>query len=42
MIRLASGQAIVGAALGALVLAGPVWTAAEVRAPVAHIGRASR
>ncbi|HMG20731.1 MAG TPA: hypothetical protein VK607_05415 [Kofleriaceae bacterium] len=42
MIRLASGQAIVGATLGALVLVPPAWTAVEQRAATAHIGRASR
>lgn len=42
MIRFASGQAIVGATLGALVLLPPAWTALAHRPPVAHIGRASR
>jgi hypothetical protein len=42
MIRLASGQAIVGATVGALIVMPPAWTAVELRAPGAHIGRASR
>jgi hypothetical protein len=41
-IRLASGQAITGAALAALALVPPAWTAVAQRAPAAHIGRASR
>lgn len=42
MIRIASGQAIVGATLGLLVLLPPVWTALARRPPAAHIGAASR
>jgi hypothetical protein len=46
MIRLASGQAITGAAIGALALAPPAWTALAQRtpapAPAPHIGQASR
>lgn len=42
MIRIAAGQAIVGATLGALVLVPPAWTAVAQRAPAPHIGRASR
>ncbi|HEU4730570.1 MAG TPA: hypothetical protein VFT22_21885 [Kofleriaceae bacterium] len=42
MIRVASGQAVVGATVGALVLVPPVWTAVAHRAPPAHIGRSSR
>jgi hypothetical protein len=46
MIRLASGQAITGATIGALALAAPAWTALAHRtpapAPAPHIGQASR
>ncbi|HEX7838414.1 MAG TPA: hypothetical protein VF469_13155, partial [Kofleriaceae bacterium] len=42
MIRIASGQAIVGATLGLLVLAPPLWTALARRPPAPHIGAASR
>ena len=48
MIRLASGQAITGATIGALALAPPAWTAlaqrtpAPARAPAPHSGQASR
>jgi len=42
MIRIASGQAIAGATLAALVLLPPSWMALAHRPPTAHIGRASR
>jgi len=42
MIRLATGQAFVGAALGALLIAPPAWIAIAERAPAPHIGQASR
>jgi len=42
MIRLATGQAFVGAILGALLIAPPAWTAVAQRAPAPHIGHASR
>ena len=42
MIRLPSGQAIVGVTLGALVVIPPAWTAAVQRSPAAHTGQASR
>jgi hypothetical protein len=42
MIRLASGQAIAGATVGALALAAPAWTALALRTPAPHIGQASR
>jgi len=44
MIRLASGQAITGATIGALALVPPAWTALAHRAPAPapHIGQASR
>lgn len=42
MIRLASGQAIAGATVGALALAAPAWSALAQRTPVPHIGQASR
>jgi hypothetical protein len=42
MIRLATGQAFVGATLGALLIAPPAWTAVAQRAPAPHIGQASR
>jgi hypothetical protein len=41
-IRVASGQAIVGATLGALLVLPPAWTAVAHRSRVAHIGHASR
>lgn len=42
MIRLPSGQAIVGGILGALVVVPPAWTAVVQRSPAAHTGQASR
>ena len=42
MIRIASGQVVTGAAIGALALAPPVWTAVAERTPAAHIGQALR
>ena len=42
MIRLPSGQAIVGVTLGALVVIPPAWTSVVQRSPAAHTGQASR
>jgi hypothetical protein len=42
MIRIASGQAVAGATIGALALAPPAWTAVAQRTPEAHIGQALR
>jgi hypothetical protein len=42
MIRIASGQAVAGATIGALALAPPAWTAVAQRAPDPHIGQRLR
>ena len=42
IIRIPSGQAVVGATAGLLVVLPPAWTAVEHRAPTAHTGHASR
>jgi hypothetical protein len=42
LIRLATGQAVVGATLGALLIAPPAWIAVAHRAAAPHIGQASR